>query len=158
MYYKIIESPLGELALLSTKQHLIAVNFMKKWTLEKAKYSLENAPQLPLLNKVATQLNEYFTKKRQSFDIPLKWQGTAFQQQAWEALLAIPYGETWSYSQQARYIHKPKAVRAIGRANGANSIAIIVPCHRVIGQSGALTGYASGLDIKHALLALEGRL
>ena len=106
---------------------------------------------------VCQQLDEYFTGIRQKFDLKLKPQGTAFQCSAWKALLREPYGETWSYLQHAQEIKNPKAVRAIGQANARNPIPIIIPCHRVIGKNGELTGYAGGLGRKAQLLELERR-
>ncbi|MDM5069433.1 methylated-DNA--[protein]-cysteine S-methyltransferase [Aeromonas salmonicida] len=97
----------------------------------------------------------YFTGRLQRFTLPLAAHGTAFQQAVWQALCDIPYGETRSYGDIARAIGKPAAVRAVGAANGRNPLSIIVPCHRVIGQNGSLTGYAGGLPIKQQLLALE---
>jgi len=106
----------------------------------------------PALN----QLREYFAGERRSFDIPVHMEGTEFQKRVWVALLAIPFGQTISYSELARRVGSPKAVRAVGRANGANPIAVIVPCHRVIGSNGSLTGYAGGMERKRELLMLEG--
>lgn len=103
----------------------------------------------------ARQLAEYFDGDRRRFDVSLRMVGTAFQRAAWTALTAIPYGETRSYAEQARAIGRPSAVRAVGRANGQNQIAIIVPCHRVIGSDGSLTGFAGGTAVKRKLLALE---
>ena len=110
----------------------------------------------PLLEAAARQLDEYFAGTRLEFELPLRPAGTAFQRQAWQALQAIPYGETRSYAQQARAVGRPTATRAIGAANGRNPIAIIVPCHRVIGSDGSLTGYAGGEAVKRWLLAHEG--
>jgi methylated-DNA-[protein]-cysteine S-methyltransferase len=112
----------------------------------------------PVLAEACRQLSEYFDGKRTAFDLPLRPPGTPFQQAVWEALRAIPAGETRSYADIARAVGRPSAVRAVGAANGANPIAIVVPCHRVIGSSGALTGYAGGLPLKKWLLAFEGRL
>ena len=112
--------------------------------------------QDPVLPNAARQLEEYFAGSRRECTIPLRPQGTAFQLAVWKALLEIPYGETRSYLDIARAIGKPNAVRAVGAANGANPIAIIVPCHRVIGHDGSLTGYGGGLGLKQRLLALEG--
>ncbi|MFP5247529.1 MAG: methylated-DNA--[protein]-cysteine S-methyltransferase [Thermoanaerobaculia bacterium] len=106
---------------------------------------------------VATQLREYFARKRKTFDIELAPRGTDFQITVWNELLSIPYGETIPYSELARRIGKPAAVRAVGSANGANPIPVIVPCHRVIGANGSLTGYGGGIERKQFLLALEGR-
>ena len=102
------------------------------------------------------QLREYFAGKRRRFDVPLHLEGTAFQERAWAAMRKIPYGATISYAQQAKQIGKPRATRAVGTANGANPIPIIVPCHRVVASDGSLGGYALGLTMKRRLLALEG--
>ncbi len=104
------------------------------------------------------QLEEYLAGTRQTFDLPLHAKGTAFQQKVWEQLQSIPYGETRSYGQIAAAIGNPKASRAVGGANNKNPIAIIIPCHRVIGANGALVGYAGGLTVKETLLALEKRV
>jgi methylated-DNA-[protein]-cysteine S-methyltransferase len=106
----------------------------------------------------ARQLDEYFAGHRRAFDLPIEPKGTDFQRQVWNALLDIPYGETRSYGQIARAIGQPSAVRAVGAANGANPIAIVIPCHRVIGANGTLVGYGGGLDKKTKLLELEGCL
>jgi len=111
-----------------------------------------------ILLNTKKQLNEYFSHQRTQFDLPISFDGTPFQVAAWNALLAIPYGETKNYSEQALMINNPNAVRAIGRSNGLNPISIIVPCHRVIGKSGKLTGYASGLGDKKYLLDLERKV
>ena len=104
---------------------------------------------------VAIQLAEYFAGQRQVFDVPLKLEGTPFQQTIWQALARIPYGVTMTYAQLASQIGKPQACRAVGNANGRNPVSIIIPCHRVIGTNGRLTGYAGGLDNKQWLLELE---
>lgn len=106
---------------------------------------------------VAAQLGEYFAGKRRAFDIELAMRGTEFQRAVWSALLAIPYGETITYAELARRIGRPSAIRAVGAANGANPVPVIVPCHRVIGADGTLTGYGGGIERKQWLLALEGR-
>lgn len=111
--------------------------------------------QTPLLNRAKEQLEEYFTGARQQFDIPLRTNGTAFQEAVWSALRSIPYGETRSYRDIAEAVGNKKAARAVGMANNRNPIAIIIPCHRVIGADGQLVGYGGGLDIKHLLLGLE---
>ena len=110
-----------------------------------------------LLKDACRQLDEYFEGRRQKFDLALKAHGTDFQRSAWDSLLRIPYGETRSYLQQAESIRNPRAIRAIGQANSCNPISIIIPCHRVIGKNGSLTGYAGGLGRKTRLLALEYR-
>ena len=108
-----------------------------------------------MLRAATEQLGEYFAGTRKDFDLPLAPEGTPFQQKSWEALRAIPYGETISYGEQARRLGSPSAVRAVGAANGRNPISIIVPCHRVIGSDGSLTGFAAGLDAKAWLLRHE---
>lgn len=104
------------------------------------------------------QMDEYFSGQRQSFDLPLVFSGTSFQQKVWEALTTIPYGKTRSYLQQSQVIGDEKAIRAVARANGENCLAIIVPCHRVLGSNGSLTGYAGGLKAKKWLLEHEAKL
>jgi methylated-DNA-[protein]-cysteine S-methyltransferase len=108
--------------------------------------------------EVRTQLGGYFAGRLTSFDVPLQLEGTPFQREVWQGLLEIDYGETISYGELARRIGRPRAVRAVGLANGQNPIAVIVPCHRVIGADGTLTGYGGGLDRKRLLLDLEARL
>jgi methylated-DNA-[protein]-cysteine S-methyltransferase len=114
-------------------------------------------PNVAPLTEAARQLGEYFAGERQKFDLPLHMNGTEFQKQVWRQLTAIPFGETWSYGQLARRLENPSACRAVGLANGKNPIAIIVPCHRVIGADGSLTGFGGGLSRKEWLLAHEGR-
>jgi methylated-DNA-[protein]-cysteine S-methyltransferase len=113
--------------------------------------------QHPLLVKTEQQLREYFQGLRRHFTVPLDMRGTLFQKQAWEAPLAIPFGETRSYGQLAKQLGNPNATRAVGAANGRNPVAIIAPCRRVIGSSGKLTDFAGGLEAKAHLLSLEGR-
>ena len=108
-------------------------------------------------NRVADQLREYFAGSRRTFDVELALRGTPFQVAVWEELCRIPYGDTITYAELARRIGRPSAVRAVGAANGANPIPVIVPCHRVIGSNGTLTGYGGGIERKQWLLALEGR-
>lgn len=117
---------------------------------------LREANDSAVLLAAEQQLKEYFAGTRHQFELELDFTGTAFQKQVWQALLTIPFGETRSYSQIAQQIGNPKAVRAVGAANGRNPISIIAPCHRVIGASGGLTGFAGGLEAKQYLLALEG--
>lgn len=112
----------------------------------------------PLLERAAAQLAEYFAGERREFELPLEPRGTGFQERVWSALLAIPFGETRSYGEQARAIGRPAASRAVGAANGRNPIAIIVPCHRVIGSNGSLTGFGGGLPAKKWLLDHERRV
>ena len=118
---------------------------------------LEEDPGDPLLRQAAEQLDQYFAGSRRAFDLPLAPRGTPFQQGVWAALRAIPYGETRTYREIAGQVGNPKACRAVGMANHCNPLAIVVPCHRVVGTDGRLTGYAGGLDIKQLLLDLEAR-
>lgn len=113
-------------------------------------------PSAGPLPETARQLGEYFAGKRREFDLPLRLDGTSFQQRVWRVLLEIPYGATWSYGELAKRIDNPNASRAVGLANGRNPISILVPCHRVIGADGSLTGYGGGLERKRWLLAHEG--
>jgi len=115
---------------------------------------LEDA-QHPVLKEARSQLEAYFDGERRHFDLPLSLQGTAFQNRVWQALQEIPYGDTLSYTELANAIGSPKAIRAVGAANGRNRIPIIIPCHRVIGSNGRLTGFAGGLETKALLLSLE---
>ena len=115
----------------------------------------ENPTAAPLAAAVQ-QLNEYFGGSRREFDLPLRLEGTPFQQRVWRELTEIPYGQTWSYGQLAKRIRNPSASRAVGLANGRNPISILVPCHRVIGADGSLTGYGGGLERKRWLLTHEG--
>ncbi|WP_261842012.1 methylated-DNA--[protein]-cysteine S-methyltransferase [Aliamphritea ceti] len=110
----------------------------------------------PVIDQTIDQLEDYFSGQRQHFDLPLSLAGSGFQQQVWQALIKVPYGETYSYLQLSELLGNPKAIRAVASANGANAISIIVPCHRIIGSDGSLTGYAGGLPAKEKLLKLEG--
>ena len=154
--YTLMPSPVGQLTLVARDGKLTAI----LWELERANRvrlgELREANDSPVLLETARQLREYFAGARSQFELELDFNGTPFQQQVWRALLTIPFGETRSYSQIAEQIGNPKAVRAVGAANGRNPISIVAPCHRVIGASGGLTGFAGGLGAKHYLLALEG--
>jgi len=114
-------------------------------------------PAGPPPARVAEQLGEWFAGERRSFDVPLAVSGTPFQREVWDALATIPYGETWSYAKLAAAIGRPRAVRAVGLANGRNPVSIVVPCHRVVGANGDLTGYGGGLAAKEWLLAHEAQ-
>lgn len=155
--YKLMPSPVGQLTLVARNGKLSAI----LWETERANRvrlgELHQADDSPVLLEAERQLREYFTGTRNQFDLELDFDGTDFQKQVWQALLTIPFGETRSYSQIAQQIGNPKAVRAVGAANGRNPISIIAPCHRVIGASGGLTGFAGGLEAKQYLLALEDR-
>jgi methylated-DNA-[protein]-cysteine S-methyltransferase len=148
-----IESPIGRLLLAADGAGLVRVHFQAgPHPLQPAAtWRHEAAP----LAQAAGQLAEYFAGTRRDFELPLAPRGTAFQLAVWRALQGIPYGETVSYGELARRLGAPSAARAVGLANGANPLAIIVPCHRVIGADGSLTGFGGGLPIKRALLALE---
>lgn len=154
--YTLMPSPVGELTLVARDGKLSAI----LWENERANRvrlgPLQAANDSPVLLETERQLNEYFAGTRNRFELELDFAGTDFQKKVWAALLTIPFGETRSYSQIALQIGSPKAVRAVGAANGRNPISIVAPCHRVIGASGALTGFAGGLEAKQYLLALEG--
>lgn len=155
--YTLMPSPVGTLTLVSQDQRLIAVLWEQERENRVRLGPLQRDDRCPVLIETAHQLSEYFAGKRQRFDLALAFTGTAFQRQVWDALLSIPFGETRTYGQIAQQIGNPSAVRAVGAANGRNPISIIAPCHRVIGASGGLTGFAGGLAAKQLLLALEGR-
>lgn len=150
------ESPLGPMIVAATKKGLAGLWFDGQRHLPNT-LDWPHAENHPVLVKVVKQLREYYDGKRTTFDLPLDLQGgTEFQQSVWQALLQIPSGETTSYGQLSKSIGKPAAVRAVGAAVGRNPVSVIVPCHRVLGGDGSLTGYAGGLDRKTALLKLEG--
>ena len=155
LVYMYMDSPVGALKLVAHDQALIAVMWDNEDHKRVRLAELVEDTQHPMLLKVKQQLEQYFAGQRQQFDLPLDFQGTDFQQQVWQALLTIPYGETRSYKDIALQIGNEKAVRAVGAANGRNPISIIAPCHRVIGSGGALVGFAGGLDKKQILLSLE---
>lgn len=112
----------------------------------------------PLISMAVTQLKEYFSGARKSFDLPLDLKGTEFQMKVWKELQRVPYGKTLTYKDIAAKVKSPKAVRAVGTANGKNPLCVIIPCHRIIGSNGKLSGYAWGIDLKEKLLKLEGSL
>ncbi len=153
-YFTIFVSPIGKLLLTGNGKDLTGLNFQDgthpekidpDWVRDDAQFA-----------QSVEQLEAYFAGDLKQFDLPMAPKGTDFQMSVWEALCSIPYGRTISYGQLAEQIGNPKAVRAVGGANGKNPIAIIVPCHRVIGSDGTLTGFGGGLPIKEALLTLEG--
>jgi methylated-DNA-[protein]-cysteine S-methyltransferase len=153
--YTKIDSPIGPLLLVADDSGLRHIDFVNGRHLAKVEPSWkENAKPLA---ETVRQLNAYFSGKLEDFDLPLAPQGTTFQQAVWKSLCDIPYGETISYGELAKRIGNPNASRAVGLANGSNPIPIIIPCHRVIGSNGKLTGYGGGLPIKEKLLALEQR-
>jgi methylated-DNA-[protein]-cysteine S-methyltransferase len=150
MRYAEMDSPIGPLTVASTSKGLSAVHFG---------YAV---PAGALVDQEANravieQLTEYFSRRRTVFELSLDASGTPFQEEVWRALLEIPYGQTRSYGEIAKFIGKPGAARAVGMANHENPVAIVIPCHRVVGQDGKLTGYAGGLDLKRQLLSIERR-
>jgi len=156
-FHKTVESPVGRLKLIASDAGLAAI----LWPNDNPRrvrlaHGTEQADH-PVLLEAEQQLEEYFTGERKAFDLKLDFVGTPFQRRVWAALLTIPYGETRSYGQIAGQIGSPSAVRAVGAANGRNPISIVAPCHRVIGSTGKLTGFAGGLETKAHLLALEGQ-
>ncbi|OEF85283.1 methylated-DNA--[protein]-cysteine S-methyltransferase [Vibrio splendidus] len=147
-YKMLYDAPIGKMIIVSNGVSLIEIDHVNHEEL-----MISNPDDLCQL--AMRQLDEYFAGKRTSFDLPLMPQGTAFQKAAWQALTTIPYGETISYGEQAKRMDNPKAVRAVGGANGKNPFSIVVPCHRVIGANGTLTGYTGGMNRKEWLLAFE---
>lgn len=154
-YYATVSSPVGDLLLVSDGKDLIRVS------MEKQKFAAEigedwiEKNDVPVLKLAAEQLKSYFAGLLDHFDLPLAFRGTEFQNKVWSELTKIPYGQTISYGELARRVGNPQASRAVGLANGKNPIAIVVPCHRVIGANGTLTGYGGGLPRKKKLLELE---
>jgi methylated-DNA-[protein]-cysteine S-methyltransferase len=157
LFYKEIKSPVGKLKLISSAHALVAV----LWERERPdRVKLEApmlAPEHPILIATERQLTEYFTGARTVFDLPIEPRGSEFQKKVWHALRKIPFGQTRSYLDIAKMFGSAAASRAVGRANGKNPLSIIVPCHRVIGSDGSLTGFAGGLETKAALLAFEAK-
>jgi methylated-DNA-[protein]-cysteine S-methyltransferase len=156
LYWHEIDSPIGRLLLAGDGESLIQVSFQSgpRPQQPRAGWIADAAP----FGAAIAQLGEYFEGRRRRFDLPLAPRGTEFQRRVWRALTEIPYGRTICYGELARRIGKPSASRAVGLANGANPLPIIVPCHRVIGADGSLTGFGGGLPIKRRLLALEGAI
>lgn len=153
--YTQIDSPIGPLLLAGDEAGLRCIEFMKSKRAQPPDSDWREDARP--LKEAIHQLRAYFAGKLEDFDLPLTPQGTPFQQNVWHRLCDIPYGETISYGELARRIGNPNASRAVGLANGSNPIPIIIPCHRVIGSNGKLTGYGGGLPIKEKLLALERR-
>lgn len=153
MTYDLMDSPIGKLLICEEDEHITKILFFHS----EDDYDLKKyeRKRTPLIDKCIFQLEEYFNGKRKEFDLPLKPSGTAFQLKDWAALQKIPYGKTCSYKDIAIAIGNEKACRAVGMANHNNPISIVIPCHRVIGANGSLTGYGGGLHIKKYLLELE---
>jgi methylated-DNA-[protein]-cysteine S-methyltransferase len=160
LFFERIDTPIGTLTLAADANGLRHIEFPSN------RHPVDRAGWVPgadgiaadIIESTARQLREYFDGARRDFDLPLAPEGTAFQCEVWRALATIPFGETWSYRDLARALGKPAAVRAVGAANGRNPLPIVLPCHRVIGADGSLTGFGGGLPIKAALLRLEGAL
>jgi methylated-DNA-[protein]-cysteine S-methyltransferase len=155
--YTCLDSPVGELLLVADDTGLCSVS-MLPWDEAPDTAGMSRDDDGPVLAEARRQLTEYFTGTRTDFDLPLSMHGSEFQRRVWRALTEIPYGETWSYGQLAEHLGDPKLTRAVGAANGRNPVAVVVPCHRVIGADGKLVGYAGGLDRKKTLLAHEARV
>jgi methylated-DNA-[protein]-cysteine S-methyltransferase len=155
--YKTIQSPVGELILVARGTKLAAILWENERLNRVRLGPLEQDSDHPTLKETERQLLEYFSGQRRRFELALDFAGTDFQVRVWQALLTIPFGETRSYRDIAVQIGQPTATRAVGAANGRNPISIIAPCHRVIGTSGGLTGFAGGLAAKQFLLSLEGQ-
>src|ERR1700730_17371053 len=153
--YTYFESPIGRLLLTSDGTALTGLYMEPSRKAQSIDGWIQDEAEA-LISATVRQLTEYFAGTRRDFDLPLRLQGTTFQTRVWRELTVIPYGQTWSYGQLAHRIDKPSASRAVGLANGRNPISILVPCHRVIGADGSLTGYGGGLERKRWLLAHEG--
>ncbi|MCG7499675.1 methylated-DNA--[protein]-cysteine S-methyltransferase [Vibrio sp. Of7-15] len=148
------QSPIGKMTIQASDSGLLGIWF-ETHTTRPDELGQQNDAH-PILTMTVGQLQEYFNGERVTFSVPLAATGTPFQQKVWQALTTIPFGQTWSYQDLANAIDNPKAVRAVGLANGKNPISVIVPCHRVIGKNGKLTGYAGGVERKKQLLVHEG--
>ncbi len=156
--YKTIPSPVGSLTLVASQDGLAAILWENDHP-ERVSIALDSLDeQHPVLLETEQQLKEYFAGKRKTFTLPLDFIGTEFQKQVWQALLTIPYGQTRTYGEIAQQLGNPQAVRAVGGAANRNPISIVAPCHRVVGASGKLVGFAGGLVHKNRLLRLEGAL
>ena len=154
--YDPLDTPRGPIHIAADEKRLLAVSYgSSNWQKLQNRLGEITGGANTITRKTRRQLQEYFEGSRKVFELPLTFDGTPFQIRAWKALLTIPYGETRSYSEQAAMIESPRAVRAVGTANGKNPIGIIIPCHRVIGKAGNLGGYAGGVEIKQFLLQLE---
>jgi methylated-DNA-[protein]-cysteine S-methyltransferase len=153
---KTVPSPVGRLTLIASGDGLAAILWENDRPGRVRLNVAGEAPDHPVLNETERQLADYFAGRRRAFDLRLDFAGTDFQKAVWAALLTIPFGQTRTYAEIARQIGAPRAVRAVGAANGRNPISIVAPCHRVLGSNGHLTGFAGGLEAKARLLTLEG--
>ena len=157
LVYKVVDSPVGKLKLVASDKGLAAILWEKEKPNRVRLGEMVESPRHLVLLETERQLRQYFAGKRSEFDVPLDIRGTEFQRAVWEALLAIPFGETRTYAQIAKQLGNPTATRAVGAAIGRNPLCIIAPCHRVLGSSGKLTGFAGGLETKAHLLKLESK-
>ena len=155
--YCILKQPQGDLLLVASETEMIGLYFDGRPHVPRARSAWTFNPQHPVLRQAKKQLEEFFAGKRIRFSLPLKLRGTAFQERVWREIARIPYGQTISYSELARQAGNPRATRATGMNTGRNPIGIVIPCHRVIGKDGSITGYAGGLEWKQRLLNLEKR-
>ncbi|MDQ0065289.1 methylated-DNA--[protein]-cysteine S-methyltransferase [Chryseobacterium lathyri] len=162
IYRKTIQTPLGEMAACAVEEGICLLEFTDRKNFEKQFISLSKALKANIEERdhkhfiqLEQELEEYFEGKRQVFNVPIYITGTEFQEKVWQLLREIPMGETRTYKQQSEFLGNPKAIRAVGTANGINKIAILIPCHRVIGSNGELVGYAGGIWRKQKLLELE---
>ena len=156
IYYSVYESPLGKMFITESNEKITGIYFEGQKHFPKAinEWNLSLTTQI---KKAISQLQEYFNGERREFQLPLKPEGTAFQYQVWEQIAKVQHGETIQYGEIAKNIGKPNSSRAVGSATGKNPISVIIPCHRVLGKSGKMTGYAGGLNRKEALLQLENK-
>ncbi|MFN1218739.1 methylated-DNA--[protein]-cysteine S-methyltransferase [Chryseobacterium kwangjuense] len=162
IYRKKIQTPLGEMVACAIDEGICLLEFTDRKNFEKQFISLSKALKADIEEgdhrhfvQLEQELEEYFAENRQTFEVPLYMTGTEFQEKVWQLLCEIPMGETRTYKQQSEFLGNPKAIRAVGTANGINKIAILIPCHRVIGSNGELVGYAGGIWRKQKLLELE---
>jgi methylated-DNA-[protein]-cysteine S-methyltransferase len=165
VHQKTIQTPLGEMFACAVGEGICLLEFTDRKNVEKQFRSLSKALNAEIIEKdhphfkqLEKELKEYFKGKREKFEVPLFTTGTEFQEKVWNLLQEIPMGEIRTYKQQSEFLGNPKAIRAVGTANGINKIAILIPCHRVIGSSGELVGYAGGIWRKQKLLELEGAI
>jgi methylated-DNA-[protein]-cysteine S-methyltransferase len=154
--FKLMNSPVGTLRLVASDKGLAGVWFERSRPERVRPRGDVESARHPILVEAERQLREYFAGRRQTFNLKLDFVGTPFQRTVWKALLTIPFGQTRSYGQIAKQVGRPSASRAVGAANGRNPVSIVAPCHRVVGSTGALTGFGGGLDVKERLLRLEG--
>jgi methylated-DNA-[protein]-cysteine S-methyltransferase len=154
--YTTIPSPKGDLMLVASESKLTHIHFVRPGRTPTIEKDWKRDPQHPVLREATKQLNEFFAGKRTKFTIPLHFDGTDFQQRVWQQIARIPHGKTISYSELATRAGKPSAVRAAGSNTGKNPLAIVIPCHRIMGKDGTMTGFGGGLEWKRYLLELEG--